>query len=168
MDWSSETETSPPAWARLSSRSRREPSASLFHIGAVHSVSLAHRTGRTVCSVVTRRGAPVSHDARLSSSRVYAMNSALAAAKRLRHRIDEVALVLGPPVHRSLRQPNGTSVLRRTSWDCGCVVDCIDGFPDDRAAVMQWGTCGEHRQIGLLSSNAIHSAALRTPEDRAI
>ena len=82
------------------------------------------------------------------------MNLTLEATKRLRQRIDEVALVLGPPLHRSMRQPSGTEVLHRTSWDCGCVVDYVDGFVDDREPVLQWGTCSEHRQIGLLSSNA--------------
>jgi hypothetical protein len=82
------------------------------------------------------------------------MNLTLEATKRLRRRIDEVALVLGLPLRRSMPQPRGAAVLHRTSWDCGCVVDYIDSFLEDRQAVLQWNTCGEHRQIGLLSSTA--------------
>ena len=40
--------------------------------------------------------------------------------------------------------------------DCGCVVDYIDGFVDDIddcEPVLQWDRCGDHHQIGLLSSN---------------
>jgi hypothetical protein len=37
--------------------------------------------------------------------------------------------------------------------DCGCVVDYTDGFVDDREHVLQWDGCGDHHQIGLLSSN---------------
>ena len=82
-----------------------------------------------------------------------AMNFTFATTKRLRKRIDQVALALGPPLHRSLLQPSGTEVLQRTSWDCGCVVDYIDGFVADSEPVLRWATCGEHRQIGLLSSS---------------
>jgi hypothetical protein len=82
------------------------------------------------------------------------MNLTLAAAKRLRQRIDEVTLVLGTPLHRSVRQPSATEVLHRTSWDCGCFVDCVDGYLNDDEAVLRWGTCGEHCPIGLLSSGA--------------
>jgi hypothetical protein len=30
-------------------------------------------------------------------------------------------------------QPSGAAVSHRTSWDCGCVVDYIDSFLEDRA-----------------------------------
>jgi hypothetical protein len=81
------------------------------------------------------------------------MNLTLEATKRLRQRIDEVALVRGPPLRQSMQQPSVTAVLHRTSRDCS-VVDYSDSFLDDREAALQWDTCGEHRQIGLLSSTA--------------
>ena len=82
------------------------------------------------------------------------MNFTFAATKRLRKRIDDVALTLGPPLHRSMLQPSGIEVLHRASWDCGCVVDYVDGFVDDCEPLLRWNTCGEHHQIGLLSSGA--------------
>jgi len=82
------------------------------------------------------------------------MNFTFETTKRLRKRIDEIALTLGPPVHRSMLQPSGTEVLHRASWECGCVVDYVDGFADDCEPLLRWDTCGEHDQIGLLSSDA--------------
>jgi hypothetical protein len=66
--------------------------------------------------------------------------------------LQELVHSSNPPLHRSMQQPSVPEV--RTSWDCGCVADYVDGFLDDREAVLQWGTCSEHRQIGLLSSDA--------------
>ena len=82
------------------------------------------------------------------------MNFSFATTGRLRRRLDEVALVLGSPLHRSMLQPSGTEVLHRASWDCGCVVDYVDGFVNDCEPALQWYTCSEHHRIGLLSSNA--------------
>jgi hypothetical protein len=84
------------------------------------------------------------------------MKLTLVATKRLRQRINDVGLVLGSPMRRSAYREGGTAVLHRTSWDCGCVVEYSDRSLDacDGDAALHWSTCGEHRQIGLLSSMA--------------
>ena len=70
----------------------------------------------------------------------------LAAAKRLRQQINDVACILGPPLRRSMWRARGAALVRCATWDCGCVVDYIDNFPDDREAGLHWDACGEHRQ----------------------
>jgi hypothetical protein len=90
----------------------------------------------------------------------------LLAAKRLRQRIDEIVLALGFPMRRATHREGGTTV-HRTSWDCGCVVEYIDRLLDarDGDGGLHWSTCGEHRQIGLLSQAPGFSGTWATPED---
>lgn len=75
------------------------------------------------------------------------MNVTLADTKRHRRRIDEITVLLGAPLRRSVRSYTAGTVLNRTSWDCGCVVDCIERSLDPARAVFQLSTCGEHRKI---------------------
>jgi hypothetical protein len=79
----------------------------------------------------------------------------LVATKRLRQRIDQIVLALGFPMRRSTHREGATAV-HRTSWDGGCVVEYSDRLLDTRDGDggLRWSTCGEHRQIGLLSSSA--------------
>jgi hypothetical protein len=83
----------------------------------------------------------------------------LAAAKRLRQEINEVAVILGPPIRRSMWRARGATLVRCATWDCGCVVDYIDHFPDDRQAGLHWDACGEHRQASAGRQASMGAAA---------
>jgi len=76
------------------------------------------------------------------------MYDTFAAAKQLRSGIDEIARVLGPPLHRTMTHSSGTPIQHRSIWKCGCVVCFIDENIDDAEAGLQWDSCGDHRQIG--------------------
>ena len=61
-------------------------------------------------------------------------------------RTDEIRRVLGPYQTWSLMFSRGDTQVERSTWKCGCTMDCVGNGRDNRRLAIQWDRCGN--QIG--------------------
>jgi hypothetical protein len=67
---------------------------------------------------------------------------------------DAIRRVLGPYQTWSLMFSRGNSEIERSTWKCGCTLDCVGNGRDNRHLATQWDRCGKHQEIAALLGEA--------------
>lgn len=60
----------------------------------------------------------------------------------------QIRLILGPYQTWSLACTTGTQQVERSTWKCGCSLDCVGNGRNNRGLFVQWNRCEGHQQVG--------------------